>query len=116
MIMQEIKNYLTPKVLVSVGSLLTMLVSSVIVIDTRYAHAEDVERTTARIALDAQESLIQFRLDSTNREIKRLKRLRAKGIFDEEDDEDLIDLRKEKSYLNSRRDVIRDEIRTLQDL
>lgn len=107
---QDIKNFVTVKAVVSIATLVATLVSGWLFIDNRYAHAEAVQRTTAQIALDAQESLIDFRLETTNRSIRSIKRRRDReGTLDTEDSDMLQELREDRKYLKSRKSLIHDK-------
>lgn len=116
MSLPDIKSIVTVKGLISIATLVGTLISGWIFIDSRYAHAEDVERTVAQIAIDAQASLLEFRLQTITRNINEIKRKRMiNGGLDREDMEDIEELRKEKAYLKARRDKLHDASIELQN-
>jgi len=113
---EAIKSLLTPKVLGYAGSVIAAVVPAVYWFVSNVAWAEDVQRTTAQIAIDAQDSLVDFRLEQLRyriQDIYRWRKIDPKMYQQEQMAESLNELREERKVLRVRKDRLKDEARQL---
>ncbi|NOQ30277.1 MAG: hypothetical protein GQ570_04045 [Helicobacteraceae bacterium] len=96
--------------------LIGALLGAFLWLNAEFAHAEEVQKSMARIALDAQESLIEYKVETASERIRSLRRWKVNNeiLFDEYDEAELLDLRESRKFQMERLGDIRVQQRAIK--
>lgn len=95
------------KVVISIATVISSIVAWTVYIDTRYAHASDVEKQQQVVVRELRSNFLMLRLEVTEDRIRDMKLKREKYGLDPDEKVRLEELEKRRNTLNLQLNAIK---------